>query len=258
MNIQKKIRWRENRTGRPASSLAVSVSWLCEFSSVFSFRSFLFFFCENGTSTTLFQPVYRWFESLEMEAMLFLRRRNLLAFIASLFVIHCTFQNVASKTMPIVVDSNHDTSPQNILLLEEDKGTKMWTIDQESRKQEKTAIVEIAKYFDDELFLKFERAEAKRIHSLVFAVKQKNIHVLEKFLLLVSDPLHPHYAQYKTKKEVEEMTANPVGRQMVLDYLLSIHGVNIVSETASGEYITASATIGMYRILTTVHLLSLH
>ena len=80
--------------------------------------------------------------------------------------------------------------------------------------------------------------------------------MLEEFLLLVSDPLHPHYAQYKTKTEVEEMTANPHGRQMVVDYLTSIHGVNIVSETANGEYITASATIGMYSIPTTQHLLS--
>ena len=92
--------------------------------------------------------------------------------------------------------------------------------------------------------MKFERAAAERTHNLVFAVKQNNIHVLEEFLLIVSDPSHPHYAQYKTQTEVEEMTANPHARQVVLSYLSSIKGVSIVRETASGGYITASATIG--------------
>ena len=87
------------------------------------------------------------------------------------------FQNVTSNTIPFVEDSAIlDTVPKNILL-EKDKDTKTsTTIDQESTKQEeKTAIVEIAKYFDNDLFLKFERAESKQIHSLVFAVKQNNI-----------------------------------------------------------------------------------
>ena len=225
---------------------------MCSSVHVCSFVLFLFL-CHG----TLFQGFFGWFRSLE-EAMLVHLRRCTLAVIASHFVIHCMFQNVTSNTIPFVEDSSiPDTVPKNILP-EKDKDTTTWTIEQESTKQEeKTAIVEIAKYFDNDLFLKFERAESKQIHSLVFAVKQNNIDVLEEFLLVVSDPLHPHYAQYKTKTEVEEMTANPHGRQMVVDYLTSIHGVNIVSETANGEYITASATIGMYSIPTTHHLLSL-
>ena len=169
---------------------------------------------------------------------------RMLAVCATLLVLNGMVQNVTSDTTPLVEDIFILDTSTNLLPGKDDLKTN--TIDQESiTRKEKTAIVEIAKYKHNNLFVKFERTTAERIHHLVFAVKQNNIHVLEEFLLIVSDPMHPHYAQYKTNTEVAEMTANPLGRKMVLDYLTSINGVSIVSETASGEYITARATIGV-------------
>ena len=90
------------------------------------------------------------------------------------------------------------------------------------------------------------RAAAERTHYLVFAIKQQNMDVLESILLDVSNPNSHRYGQYKTRKEVSEMTSNPTGWNATVNHLKSIRGVRIVGETPHGEYITASAPISVW------------
>ena len=90
------------------------------------------------------------------------------------------------------------------------------------------------------------RAAAERIHYLVFAIKQRNMDLIEEILEDISDPKSPRYGEYKTRKEVDEMTSNPIGWNTTVNHLKSIRGVTIVGETPHGEYITASAPIHVW------------
>ena len=77
---------------------------------------------------------------------------------------------------------------------------------------------------------------------MIFAVQQKNIVELTNILYDISDPDSPNCGQHWSNEEVSEFTSNPEGLDVVVSYLNS-NGPSVVSETRTGEYITARAPI---------------
>jgi tripeptidyl-peptidase-1 len=82
-------------------------------------------------------------------------------------------------------------------------------------------------------------------HEVIFSIKQRNIEELSRMLHDVSDPQSINYGKHKTRLEVAELTANLESRDVVVSYLTSI-GATVVSETLSGEYVTANAPIRLW------------
>jgi hypothetical protein len=82
-------------------------------------------------------------------------------------------------------------------------------------------------------------------HEVVFVVKQRNIEELKRILHDVSDPSSTNYGKHKTRREVADLTANPISRDYLVSYLTS-KGVTVVSETLDGEYVTANAPIRLW------------
>lgn len=85
-------------------------------------------------------------------------------------------------------------------------------------------------------------------HEVIFVIKQRNIEELTRVLHDVSDPKSKNYGKHKTLQEVVDLTANSVSRDAVLSYLRSF-GAQIVSESLSGEYVTAIGPIRLWEEL---------
>jgi hypothetical protein len=90
--------------------------------------------------------------------------------------------------------------------------------------------------------VKENRVSPDVMHKVVFAIKQKNIDELTRILEDVSDPSSLNYGKHKTRQEITDLTSNPTSRTEVLAFL-TLSGATYLSETVSGEYITASAPI---------------
>ena len=82
-------------------------------------------------------------------------------------------------------------------------------------------------------------------HEVVFVIRQKNMEELTDFLHDVSDPSSDNYGQHMTRTGVSDLTSNPEGRDSVKEYL-HVAGAAVVAVTLGGEYITASAPIGVW------------
>ena len=93
--------------------------------------------------------------------------------------------------------------------------------------------------------LKQSRMSNDYNHEVIFVIKQKNMEELTRFLHDVSDPLSDNYGQHMTRTGVIELTANPEGRNSVLEYLHA-RGATVVSETLGSEHITATAPISVW------------
>ena len=93
--------------------------------------------------------------------------------------------------------------------------------------------------------LKQSRMSNDYNHEVIFVIKQKNMEELTRFLHDVSDPLSDNYGQHMTRIGVMELTANPEGRNSVLEYLHA-RGATVVSETLGSEYIRAAAPVGVW------------
>ena len=92
---------------------------------------------------------------------------------------------------------------------------------------------------------RISRADKTTLHTVVFFVRQKNIDELTRILHDVSDPLSPNYGQHLTREEVADLTSCPESRDALVSYLF-LKGASVVSESLSGEYITASAPTGVW------------
>jgi tripeptidyl-peptidase-1 len=89
------------------------------------------------------------------------------------------------------------------------------------------------------------RAEGTRMHEVMFAVKQRNLDVLDKILIEVSDPRSPLYGKHLTFEQVGKITANPEATSDITRWLTTL-GAEIVSMTPRGEYIKAKAPISLW------------
>jgi tripeptidyl-peptidase I len=93
--------------------------------------------------------------------------------------------------------------------------------------------------------MKRNRVDHDHLHRVIFVIRQKNMSELVRILHDVSDPASSNYGQHLTRDEVAVLTSNPESRDALNLYLLS-KGVDIVSETISGEYVTGEASIDVW------------
>ena len=105
--------------------------------------------------------------------------------------------------------------------------------------------------------IKKDRVSAKHEHEVMFAVKHKNLGILERILHDTSDPKSDRYGHHLTRAEVEDLTSNKESQVAILTFLEG-HGVTVVSESLYGEFITAQAPIGLWETLFNTEFYTFH
>jgi tripeptidyl-peptidase I len=118
-----------------------------------------------------------------------------------------------------------------------------------SHQASSTRIVESSNHrlrYDD--YLLHGPAPKEQYHELVFAVKQKNLEVLEAVLYDVSTRSSPHYGQHKSFDEIGRLVENREATAAISTWLQE-NGVSISSRTTYGEYISCGATIDKWETL---------
>ena len=105
--------------------------------------------------------------------------------------------------------------------------------------------------------VKGERIRHDRNHQVVFCIRQNNMDELIRILHDVSDPLSSNYGQHLTREEVADLTSNPESRDAVVSYL-NLIGASVISETLSGEYITANATVAVWEVMFNTEFFTFH
>ena len=93
--------------------------------------------------------------------------------------------------------------------------------------------------------VKQTRAANDTIHEVVFILPQKSLIELTIILHEISDPDSLIYGQHMTRENVVSQTMNQESHDVVVQYLKS-QDVAITSNTISGEYVTAAATIAVW------------
>jgi tripeptidyl-peptidase-1 len=89
------------------------------------------------------------------------------------------------------------------------------------------------------------RVHPHEVHAVTFSVKKTNVDMLEQIFLNVSDPFSAEYGKHWTKAKISELTANPLAVQKISSYLKS-HGMDIVSQTSDGSYITVQGKVSAW------------
>ena len=91
---------------------------------------------------------------------------------------------------------------------------------------------------------KTEKAFPHVLKTLVFAVKQSNLDLVEETLSSVSDPDSEFYGQYLSFEEIGDLVRNPESLDAVKSFLLA-HGVveSQIESTPNGEFIVAQTTV---------------
>lgn len=95
-------------------------------------------------------------------------------------------------------------------------------------------------------YVQSTKAEAMTFHEVIFAVKQRNLDILEKTFWEVSDPKNEKYGKFMTREQVADLTANPEGTKVIVDYLKGIDGIVSINPTLYGEYIRVKAPIHVW------------
>lgn len=114
-----------------------------------------------------------------------------------------------------------------------------------SRKSNKHIHMERANDLAKNLYSLKRRAQADDLHTVVIAIKQRNMETLERILYEVSDPRSEKYGQHMTNKEIEELTASHESTSYVIDYLQQ-NDITDIKQTPHGDYITATAPIRVF------------
>ena len=83
------------------------------------------------------------------------------------------------------------------------------------------------------------------VHEVVFVVKQKRMDYITRLLHDVSDPASPNYGHHMTCEQINTITSNHEARDTIADFL-NANGVLTISETLSGDLITANAPISVW------------
>ena len=98
-------------------------------------------------------------------------------------------------------------------------------------------------YIKENVFL-----DKSKNHNVTWAVKQKNIDVLEWMLYDVSDPNSLNYGKYLNSSEIASISSNPDSIAIVYDYFAK-KNIKIVSQKLYGEFITTEASISTWENL---------
>ena len=89
------------------------------------------------------------------------------------------------------------------------------------------------------------------VHQVIIVVQQNNMDELTRILHDVSDPISPRYGQHMSGEQIHAMTSNLEARDAIVAYL-HLNGASVVSETLSGDSMTANAPISAWeRVLDT-------
>jgi tripeptidyl-peptidase I len=83
------------------------------------------------------------------------------------------------------------------------------------------------------------------VHEVVFVVQQKRMDHITRLLHEVSDPTSPNYGQHLSGEQISAITSNHEARDTISDFL-NTNGVLTISETLSGDFITANAPISVW------------
>ena len=83
------------------------------------------------------------------------------------------------------------------------------------------------------------------VHEVVFVVHQKSMDHITRLLHDVSDPASPNYGQHMSSEQISAITLNHEARDTIADFL-NANGVLAMSETLSGDLITANAPISVW------------
>jgi tripeptidyl-peptidase I len=83
------------------------------------------------------------------------------------------------------------------------------------------------------------------VHEVVFVVQQKRMDHITRLLHEVSDPASPNYGQHLSGEQISAITSNHEARDTIADFL-NANGVLTMSETLSGDFITANAPISVW------------
>ena len=97
-------------------------------------------------------------------------------------------------------------------------------------------------------FVKLERANSALLHEVFIDVKQINMEVLESSALSRNTPGSPLYRQWMTSEEVGAIRNNPVGANIISDWLTT-NSVEITWESVSKTYFKAVTTVGHWEEL---------
>ena len=89
------------------------------------------------------------------------------------------------------------------------------------------------------------RAANDTIHEVVFVLPQRSMVELINILHDISDPDSLVYGQHMTRENVVSQTMNQESHDAVVQYL-KLQDVAVTSNTISGEYVTAAATIAVW------------
>lgn len=85
-------------------------------------------------------------------------------------------------------------------------------------------------------------ANASQTIELVFRVKEKNMGFIAKFVEDSANPISPRYQHHLSKKELDDLTANPEGSETVESYLLSVKA-KIQSKSSNSLIFSAVAKV---------------
>ena len=101
-------------------------------------------------------------------------------------------------------------------------------------------------------FMKGNRAPGSELHTVVFAIKKKEIAKLTKMLEDISNPFSANYGKHLKKHQVTDLTSNLEGSNKLLHFLenhpLATNGgvIEILKMTPNKDYITARAPVELW------------
>lgn len=93
-----------------------------------------------------------------------------------------------------------------------------------------------------------DRVDHMHSHTVVFAVKQRNMEEMERVLLDVSNPRSPNYGKHWSRKQVVQLTGNEEASHKIETFLTK-HGAKVTEKTKFGDYIYATAPISVWENL---------
>lgn len=105
--------------------------------------------------------------------------------------------------------------------------------------------------------VKVGRVSPDELHEIIFHIQESNIDELTRLVHDISDSKSLNYGKHLTREEVSKMTSNSISHDLTTKYLEKA-GATILSETISGEYITASASIKLWESILDTEFFAYH
>jgi hypothetical protein len=93
-----------------------------------------------------------------------------------------------------------------------------------------------------------DRASSNSSHEIIFAVRQKNLDIIESELLDRCNPDHSNYQKWLTFSEIGSLTSNKFGAAKIKDWLVT-NNASITWESVHSDYIKATANIEVWEYL---------